>query len=153
MISWKITTAPADLAHARDIRYRVFVLEQRVPLVLEVDARDLEPTTCHVVGFAAGEPIATGRVLLDGQRANVCHVGRVAVDAAYRGRGIGAQLMGALHEAARTITPRTSGPRIAQLSAQEYATPFYARLGYQLTGAPGYYDAGIWHLDMAMPLD
>lgn len=153
MISWKTVTTPAHLAIAYDIRYRVFVLGQQVPFVLEVDARDLWPTTTHVIGFAGSEPIATGRVLPDGERAHVCHMGRVAVLAEHRGRGIGLQLMHALRKVAREVMPQTTTPRIAVLSAQEYATPFYARLGYQLTGAPGYFDAGIWHLDMSMPLD
>lgn len=153
MNTWKIITEPADIAIAREIRYRVFVQEQQVPLALEVDARDLLEDTVHVLMFAGSQPIATGRILPDPTRAHVCHIGRVAVRKEHRKRGVGTQLMHALHAAARQVMPPATTPRIAELSAQQRASAFYASLGYDFTGAPGYYDAGIWHLDMVKPLD
>ena len=63
----------SDAATAlRRIRYDVFVVEQRVPEVLEWDAADA-PSIHALAEDAVGVPIGCARLLQDG------HIGRVAV--------------------------------------------------------------------------
>ena len=73
----------------RAIRTSVFVQEQHVPEELEWDG--LDEHCLHVLAeAAAGDAIGTGRLLPDG------HIGRMAVVAAWRGRGVGGMLLAEL---------------------------------------------------------
>ncbi|MDO5727576.1 MAG: GNAT family N-acetyltransferase [Bowdeniella nasicola] len=151
MITHRIVQGLDDLRTARDIRYHVFVREQQVPLVLEVDARDEKAV--HVLLCADGQPIGTGRLLSDPHQDHICHLGRVALLRAWRGRGYGAALMRALAAEVDHVVPRGERPRVLALSAQCYAIGFYEKLGYRLTETPRYLDAGIWHRDLRKEID
>lgn len=141
----------AGLEEAWRIRFEVFVDEQRVPAEEEVDARDEDPTTLHVLGFLDGKPVATGRILHDSP--GHVHIGRMAVRAYARGTGVGAAVMAHLEGAALAeygIRDDAGNLTVEiTLSAQEAAMGFYARLGYAVTSGERYLDAGIWHQDMA----
>ena len=119
-------------AEAVPVRFRVFVEEQQVPAELELDAHDA--TSVHALGRDdAGAVVATGRLLPDG------HIGRMAVLAAWRGRGVGGKILEALvAEAARRGFPE------AVLSAQVRAIAFYANHAFLAEG-PTYVEAGIPH--------
>ncbi len=140
----------ADLRAALDVRTRVFVDEQHVPIEEEVDATDREALTrddvVYVLGRLDGEAIATARLLLDALE-GLPHIGRVAVLAEQRGLGYGRALMQALHDAARE-----RGHLGVTLAAQLQALPFYERLGYVARG-PVFLDAGIEHRDMDLLFD
>ena len=124
---------------ARDVRYRVFVLEQDVPVDIEQDARDGECT--HVVAYDnQGRAVGTGRLLPD------AHIGRMAVLSAYRGQGIGSDLLKALIHDARC----QNYPEVF-LSAQLHAMAFYQAHGFASEGAH-YFDAGIEHVRMRQRL-
>jgi predicted GNAT family N-acyltransferase len=117
---------------AEAVRRRVFVDEQGVPEELELDGFD--PTCLHALALdAGGDVLGTGRLLPDG------HIGRMAVLALARGRGVGAALLQALVEQARA-----RGDREVVLSAQMHAVDFYARYGFVAEGGV-YVDAGIPH--------
>ena len=117
------------------IRTTVFVGEQNVPPELEMDGRDGDCT--HALAeTAAGEPVGTGRLMPDGR------IGRMAVLAAWRGRGIGAAMLAALMDEARR-----QGFRETYLHAQTHARDFYARHGYVVEGDE-YLEAGIPHVGM-----
>lgn len=121
------------------LRERVFVVEQGVPAELELD--EFDPVCRHaVVRSAAGEVIATGRLLPDGQ------VGRMAVDARWRGRGIGGEVLEVLVE-----TARQRGFDKVELHAQVVAMPFYASHGFVGFGER-YMEAGILHQSMRRQL-
>ncbi len=125
-------------AHASPIRFRVFVEEQGVPREIELDEHD---TACiHAVAFEGETPVATGRLLPDG------HIGRMAVLAAWRGRGIGALLLQSL-----IVRAKQRGEREVALSAQVHAVRFYRRHGFVEDGDP-YMEAGIPHQAMRRPL-
>ncbi|MEO6154384.1 MAG: GNAT family N-acetyltransferase, partial [Thermomonas sp.] len=82
------------MAELRAVRDEVFVGEQNVPVELEHDA--LDPLCTHVIArLLDGTPVGTGR--LTPER----HIGRMAVRAPWRGRGIGDALLLALVEQAR----------------------------------------------------
>jgi len=142
---------PDGLAEAQALRVRVFVDEQGVPAEEEVDALDTDPTTTHLVlRDRDGVVVATGRLLTDPARPGEVHVGRVAVDATWRGTGLGALLMRELEAVALAEHADTGRCRVV-LSAQLQAVGFYERLGYAVEG-PVYLDAGIEHRDAAKTL-
>jgi predicted GNAT family N-acyltransferase len=121
------------------IRRAVFVVEQRVPEELEWDEADAR---CHhVLAFAPGdEAIGTGRLLPDG------HIGRMAVLAAWRGRGAGSAILNRLLELARQKCFD-----IVRLHAQSHALGFYAKHGFAVTGDE-LMEAGIPHRAMTLRL-
>jgi predicted GNAT family N-acyltransferase len=130
-----------DYAAIRGVRFAVFVDEQQIPRELEMDDRD---SVCvHWLALdESGGAIGTVRLDLDAGG----KVGRLAVLARERRRGVGRALMECLHEHAR-------GHRLARVwcHAQSSAVPFYTRLGYQITSAP-FEEAGIEHVRMERPL-
>lgn len=128
-----------DAVALKSIRHDVFVVEQRVPESLEWDG--LDPACRHAIAEDAhGRAIGCGRLLPDG------HIGRVAVKRAWRGKGVGAELMVRLIGLARE-----RGDAKAMLNAQVQALPFYARLGFVAVGEP-FDEAGIAHQAMELPL-
>ena len=153
MIETTVIDTLDEIRNARAIRYEVFVLEQHVPLVLEVDARDELPDTIQVLMYVDGEAAGTGRLLPDHAHDGVVHVGRLALRKEFRGRGLGAHLVAALErEAVARLEPDPKVGLVSELSAQEYALEFYRKQGYETLGKPRYLDAGIWHHDMAKQL-
>jgi len=131
---------PFDRAELARLRTRVFVEEQGVPAEIEQDAAD--DTAVHVVSRdGAGRVVATGRLLL-GAGSTTAGIGRMAVDAAARGRGYGAVVLGELHRQAllRGVTE-------VELHAQVSAQRFYERAGYAAVGDE-YEEAGIPHVTM-----
>lgn len=141
-----------------DVRLEVFVGEQAVPFVQEIDARDFLATTIHVLAAGAdGAALGAGRLLRDPARPDRVHLGRLAVRRIARGTGLGARLVAALEDAALrgadSAAPAPGGGGITVvLSAQERAMGFYERCGYRAAGGGRYLDAGIWHRDMARTL-
>jgi len=126
-------------AAIRAVRYAVFTLEQGVAEAIDFDGTD--PPCRHVVAYdAAGTPIGTGRVLPDG------HLGRIAVLAEWRGRGIGGRITEALIEAARG-----AGHKQVALNAQTHACGFYERLGFEARGER-FIEADIEHVEMVMAI-
>ena len=124
---------------AAQIRHEVFVVEQKVPLEEEMDARD--GMCIHAVVYGSdGTPLATGRLLPDG------HIGRMAVRAQARRSGLGSLVLESLMEEARK-----RGHREVVLAAQTHAQPFYAAHGFEVLGGV-FLDAGIDHVNMRKPL-
>jgi predicted GNAT family N-acyltransferase len=124
---------------ARTVRTAVFVVEQGVPIELEWDEWD--PHCDHALALdPGGGAIGTGRLLPDG------HIGRMAVVAGWRGRGVGGALLAALIARAEQ-----RGLARALLNAQVHAAPFYRRFGFIEFGTE-FPEAGIPHIAMAKSL-
>lgn len=119
---------------ASAIRHEVFVIEQQVPIELELDEYDT--LALHALAFDGDTVIGTGRLLPD------AHIGRLAVRQAYRGQGVGAMLLKALVEQAYS-----SGHDAVVLAAQCHAQGFYLAQGFVAEGDV-FMDAGIEHIQM-----
>ena len=129
----------AALADLRAVRDEVFVSEQGVPVELEHDA--LDPLCAHVIArLVDGTPIGTAR--LTPER----HIGRMAVRAPWRGRGVGDALLLALVDEAR----KRGWPEV-RLNSQASAIGFYDRHGFRPEGER-FIEAGIEHQAMVRTL-
>lgn len=125
---------------ATPLRERVFVVEQGVPIELEMD--EFDAVSRHALARTAeGSVIATGRLLPDG------HIGRMAVDAGWRDCGVGGAVLEALVQeaCARRMTE-------VILNAQVHAQAFYARHGFIAEGEV-FVEAGIEHRVMRRRLN
>ena len=125
-----------DLADAYQIRTKVFIEEQHVPVELEID--DIDAITDHIVVYKDGSPVATGRIVWD----EPVSLGRIAVLAEQRGTGLGAVVVTHLLE---KVFSR--GYKNVHIHAQTHARGFYERLGFTAYGEE-YDDAGIPHISM-----
>ena len=134
------TEYEAGVPALRAVREAVFVQEQGVPVELEWD--DLDPLCHHVIARdAEGQPIGTGRLTPEHK------IGRMAVLADWRGRGVGDALLLALIEQARKLDWHE-----VSLHAQVSAIGFYARHGF-LPYGERFVEAGIDHQSMRRLLD
>ncbi len=124
-----------DLARLRAVRDEVFIGEQRVPAELEWD--ELDAGSQHVLALdGGGRPVGCGRLTV------IRTIGRMAVVAGWRGRGVGAAILRTLMEQARV-----RGMLSVTLHAQTHALAFYRGFGFVAEGAE-YLEAGIPHQDM-----
>jgi predicted GNAT family N-acyltransferase len=119
------------------LRRTVFVLEQKVPAEEEVDADDL--TAIHMVALMEGEVAGVLRIV---RRPEHLKIGRVAVDSAFRGRGIAGGMMKRVLE----DYADEAGGRFF-LTAQTDKVGLYERFGFKVFGEV-FMDAGIPHLAM-----
>ena len=120
------------------LRQQVFVVEQDCPYP-DLDGRDLEDATLHVLLLEDDHLIGCLRVLDDGGWARI---GRVVVAPAARGRGLAALMMDQAMAAC--------GDREVRLDAQTGLTGFYASYGFEVTG-PEFDEDGIMHVPMCRP--
>lgn len=127
-----------ELLDAFAVRRSVFIVEQQVPESVERD--DLDATADHVVAYIGGVAAGAGRLVVHDR---VGRVGRMAVRAAVRRRGIGGLLLAALEAVAAE-----RGCVLLELHAQLTARDFYAAHGYAPAG-PVFVEAGIEHVGMA----
>ncbi len=128
------------LPDLRRVRETVFVQEQNVPLALEWD--EFDPRCHHVLARDGdGQAVGTGRLTPKHT------IGRMAVLAGWRGRGVGPAMLRALLAQARELEWRD-----VSLHAQASAIEFYARHGF-LPFGERFEEAGIDHQSMRILLD
>jgi predicted GNAT family N-acyltransferase len=132
----------SEVDAALTLRYDVFCVEQGVSLEDERDGRDEQ--SLHLVVVDDGVVVGTCRLLPAGDDVKL---GRMAVAASHRGRGLAAQLLAEADGRAREL--RAS--RIV-LAAQLTARAVYERAGYVPYGDV-FLDAGIEHVMMGKALD
>ena len=119
------------------LRREVFVLEQGVPEELEVDEKD--KAAAHLAALSDGRVIGTLRIV---HHEHTAKIGRMAVSAQSRKKGIGRELM----EFAAATASRKGAWEII-LAAQVAACEFYRQLGYTEEGTT-FDEAGISHVMM-----
>lgn len=142
----KITTIATeeDLQAAFDIRKKVFVEEQHVPLEDEFDEFDTLTAPCKHILVAADNQIAgTGRIRwVDG----VGKLERICILPEFRSLGLGKEIVLALEKIAQE--EKTAS---VKLHGQTHAEKFYQKLGYE-TASPVFMEDGIPHLIMTKTL-
>lgn len=123
----------------RRIRETVFIVEQQVPREIEWDGAD--DTASHFLAVnEAGQALGCARLLPTGQ------IGRMAVLAEHRGRGLGQRLLSAAVDEARR-----QGMTSVHLHAQTHAAGFYRKAGFLPRGGE-FMEAGMPHQEMALEL-
>jgi ElaA protein len=135
-----VTFDELDARTAYDVwrlRQDVFVVEQECPYP-DLDGRDLEPGTRHVLLREDDRLLGYGRVLDDGA---VWRIGRVVLAREARGRGLADPLL----EAALDACP----DRPVVMAAQSPLRGWYERFGFEVDG-PEFLDDGIPHLPMRL---
>jgi ElaA protein len=120
------------------LRQDVFVVEQECPYP-DLDGRDPDPTTRHVLLLDDDRLVGYARVLDDGA---VWRIGRVVLDRAARGRGRADRLV----ETARALCL----DREVVLDAQSPLVRWYATFGFTEDG-PEFLEDGIPHVPMRRP--
>lgn len=143
-MSTRLLTVPFDGLAPRlayelwRLRQQVFVVEQDCPYP-DLDGRDLEDATRHVLLLEDEALVGCLRVLDDGDWARI---GRVVVAPTARGRGLAALMMDEAMAVCRD--------REVRLDAQTGLTSFYEGYGFVVTG-PAFDEDGIMHVPMARP--
>ena len=122
------------------LRQQVFVVEQGSPYP-DLDGRDLEPATRHVLLEEAGTLVGCLRLLDEG---DAWRIGRVVVAASARGRGLARLLM---DEAVALCRAEGGIAREVRLDAQTGLTAFYGAYGFEVSG-PEFVEDGIPHTPM-----
>lgn len=130
--------AAADLYAALRLRSEVFVVEQAC-VYLDLDGRDLEPTTTHL-WLATPDGDIAAYLRLMAEPAGGSRIGRVVTAPAHRGRALASQLIEAALE-------RVERPVL--LGAQSHLQHVYARHGF-LRDGDDYLEDGIWHTPMRL---
>ncbi|MGK2947870.1 MAG: GNAT family N-acetyltransferase [Acidimicrobiales bacterium] len=119
------------------LRCAVFVVEQDCPY-LDIDGRDLEPSTVHLWLADGTEIAAYVRVLAEPDGGS--RIGRVVTAPAHRGHHLSARLLDqALVTAERPVV----------LAAQSHLVGLYARHGFLVDG-PEFLEDGIPHTPMRL---
>jgi predicted GNAT family N-acyltransferase len=137
----RLAANASEVDEALELRRRVFVGQQGVTLEADQDGRDAEAT--HIVAVEDGRVIGTCRLVLDD---HLARLGRMAVEPARRGEGIGATMLGAAEREARA-----AGSQRIRLHAQVAARTLYERGGFEIKGEE-FMEEGIPHLTMEKPL-
>ncbi len=138
----KFVETESELEGAINVRMRVFVVEQQIPVAEEID--DADTTATHAIALYQGQIVGTGRLLYrdDG----MAQIGRMAVDRQFRRQGVGGRILAFLEDEARA-----QGIGSCLLHAQEYVKAFYAGSGYVERGDL-FLEADIPHIEMRKEL-
>ena len=134
-----VTTWGADRTALEQVRRAVFIHEQGFGDKDEFD--DEDPASIHVLATLKREPVGTGRLNAGGK------IGRIAVKAGLRGRGIGTLILRQLLKEAYH-----RGIREPYLHSQVQAVPFYEKHGFRVEGDV-FEEAGISHVRMKHALE
>jgi len=141
MRSVKRVENDAEFQLAYNIRVKVFVEEQNVPVEIESDEYD--KIAIHVLALEDGEPVGCGRVVFFDDYAKI---GRVAVLMDKRKSGFGKIVCEELLNIAVE-----NGAKKAVLHAQCVASKFYETLGFTPEGEI-FDEDGIDHIKMVKVL-
>jgi len=133
-----------DLAPHYAIRHRVFVIEQRVLELTDLDARDIERSTIHVL--ASHGSLAAGSVRLYPVEGGLWQGDRLAVLPAHRSSMVGAELV---RFAVGTAASLGGSHMRAQIQLPNVR--FFERLGWTRAGDPAPY-CGFDHQPMLFDL-
>lgn len=132
-----------DLYDLLRLRSAVFVVEQHCPY-LDADGKDRHVGACHLLGRAADGTLAAYlRLLPPGLSFAEPSFGRVITAPAWRGRGLGDELVA---QAVARAGQRWPGLALT-IGAQAHLARYYAKHGFVAFGEP-FDEDGIPHVHM-----
>lgn len=140
----RVATSARDLREITLIRRTVFTDEQHLTDVVDRDPYDRGPGAVQLLALLDGRPVGVGRLHVSRGEGQIAWV---AILPAYRGKGIGWEIMDALLAAAGQ-----RGAVRVTLSAQTHAVGFYRLLGFRTVGKV-WMMGGIAHITMVRDLD
>ena len=129
-----------DLYAILQLRSEVFVVEQNC-VYQDIDGKDKK--AIHVIGEYDGKIVAYTRIFKAGNYFDNASIGRVVVDANYRDRKWGHDL---IRESISAIQSHFGESPIT-ISAQLYLQKFYENHGFAVVGET-YLEDGIPHIEM-----
>ncbi|MGA8137514.1 MAG: GNAT family N-acetyltransferase [Pseudomonas gingeri] len=124
------------------LRTEVFVVEQKCPYQ-EVDGRDLEGDTCHLMAWRDDRLVAYLRLLDPESQGGDVVIGRVVIAPEARGQGLGHELMAQALKQAGKLWPQVP----IYLSAQAHLQAYYGSYGFEVVGEV-YLEDDIPHIGM-----
>lgn len=136
-----IIETPKEKALAMQIRFAVFVDEQKVPAELEIDEH--EAAAIHFIGYDNDEPVGASRIRFVDDYGKL---ERICILENHRGKHYGKQIIQAMENEIKRQNYNQ-----AKLNAQTHAENFYHKLGYKTISEP-FMDAGIPHIEMIKQL-
>jgi putative N-acetyltransferase (TIGR04045 family) len=147
-VTCRLVEDPDELAAHHAIRRAVFVAEQGVFAGSDVDARDADPATVHVLGLVGGLPAGAVRLFpLDAADLTQGWQGdRLAVLPEFRTVGLGGPLV-----RFAVATAGALGGSVMIAHVQPANQTFFRRLGWMRDGEPEIY-VGRPHLLMRIKL-
>ncbi|WP_348798221.1 GNAT family N-acetyltransferase [Flavobacterium adhaerens] len=143
-IEWKIKSFEAltvnELYDMLQLRSEIFVVEQNC-IYLDIDGKDKQ--ALHLLGIYDSKIVAHARLFEPGISFDTASIGRVVVDAGYRDRKWGDELM----EKAIAAILEYFGESQITIGAQLYLKKFYEKHGFVQTSEM-YLEDGIPHIEM-----
>lgn len=132
-------SSAAEFEIVKAIRTCVFTNEQGADAEGEFDQYD--STSLFALLYDGNEPVGTARIA---KTAAGFKIGRIAILKTCRGKGFGAEIVKAVTE--KTIE---MGADKVLVDAQNYAVPFYEKLGFKVIGTE-IMDRRLPHIPMCM---
>lgn len=129
----------AEFDTVKAIRTRVFTSEQGADADSEFDKYD--DTSLFALLYEADKPVGTARIA---QTSSGIKIGRIAILKECRGKGYGADIVKAVMQRAFDM-----GADRVLVDAQNYAVPFYEKLGFTVIGTE-ILDRGLPHIPMCI---
>ena len=130
----------SELYDVLRLRSEVFVVEQNCVFL---DQDDKDQYCQHLSLFSDGKLAAYSRLVPAGVSYEEISIGRVVTSPAFRGTGLGRELMERSIIACEELFAKAP----IRIGAQTYALPFYASLGFVPEGEV-YDEDGIEHIEM-----
>ncbi|PMO40898.1 GNAT family N-acetyltransferase [Vibrio splendidus] len=113
---------PELIMKAQSIRHQVFVVEQGIPHILDLDGLDL--VSHHALITDEDNLVATARLHIDESGRST--MARVAVLQPYRGSGIASEIVTALLKHASE-----HGAKVIEIHAHQYLKNYYEKFGFE----------------------
>jgi predicted GNAT family N-acyltransferase len=134
----------ANMQKAYNIRYKVFVDEQKVPAEEELD--EFEPISRHFLAMENNKALGTARWRFTQKG---CKLERFAVLNEARGKGVGQALVRAVIDDIQGVLKNEGKKEILMyLHGQVTAVPLYEKFGFICSGEP-FDECGIIHYYMS----
>lgn len=132
-----------ELYKILQLRQEVFILEQAC---VYSDLDDKDQLSFHLMAWNGHALAAYTRLIPYGiSYPEALSIGRVVAAPAFRGKGLGEELMKRSVEGLYGLY----GRKTIKIGAQQHLEAFYNRLGFEQTSEP-YMDAGILHIEMTL---